>query len=106
MVRRKEPGEFPRSTVDLLQTFGAQSVLAIQNARLFHEIEEKARELEIASQHKSQFVANMSHELRTPLAAMLGYAELLQEGIYGALPDEGAAGPRRASSPTASTCSG
>jgi signal transduction histidine kinase len=82
VVRRRKPGEFAKDTVDLLQTFGAQSVLAIQNARLFHEIEAKARELEIASQHKSQFVANMSHELRTPLAAVLGYAELMQEGFY------------------------
>ena len=97
---------FPSSTVDLLQTFAAQSVIAIQNARLFHEIEEKSRELEIASQHKSQFVANMSHELRTPLAAMLGYAELLQEGIYGALPEKSTRCARRASGPTASTCSG
>ena len=84
VVRRKNPGEFPKNTVDLLQTFGAQSVLAIQNARLFEEIAQKGRELEIASQHKSQFVANMSHELRTPLAAILGYAELMQEGFYGA----------------------
>jgi signal transduction histidine kinase len=82
VVRRKEPGEFSARTVDLLQTFGAQSVLAIQNARLFEEIARKSRELEIASQHKSQFVANMSHELRTPLAAILGYAELMQEGFY------------------------
>jgi len=72
----------------LLRTFGIQSVLALQNARLFHEIEEKSRQIEISSQHKSQFVANMSHELRTPLAAVLGYAELLQEGIYGALPEK------------------
>ena len=69
-----------------MQTFANQSAIAVNNARLFHEIEEKGRQLEIASQHKSQFVANMSHELRTPLAAMLGYAELLQENIYGALP--------------------
>jgi len=88
VVRRRRPGEFPKDTVELLQTFAAQSVLAIQNARLFHEIEQKSRELEIASQHKSQFVANMSHELRTPLAAMLGYAELMQEGIYGELPEK------------------
>jgi signal transduction histidine kinase/DNA-binding response OmpR family regulator len=88
VVRRKRPGEFPKKTIELLQTFAAQSVLAIQNARLFHEIEKKSRELEIASQHQSQFVANMSHELRTPLAAMLGYAELLQEGIYDALPEK------------------
>jgi signal transduction histidine kinase len=85
VVRRKQPGEFSTETVELLQAFAAQSVLAIQNARLFHKIEEKARELKVASQHKSQFVANMSHELRTPLAAILGYAELMQEGFYGPL---------------------
>ena len=66
-----------------LQTFADQAVIAIENARLFEEIAQKSRELEIASQHKSQFVANMSHELRTPLAAILGYAELMQEGFYG-----------------------
>src|SRR6202165_296401 len=71
VVRRKEPGEFSKSTVDLLQTFAAQSVLAIQNARLFTEIGEKGRQLAEASKHKSQFLANMSHELRTPLNAIL-----------------------------------
>jgi signal transduction histidine kinase len=79
VVRRKAPGEFPKNAVDLLQTFGAQSVLAIQNARLFHEIEEKGRELAQASQHKSQFLANMSHELRTPLNAIIGVTEMLRE---------------------------
>jgi GAF domain-containing protein/DNA-binding response OmpR family regulator len=79
VVRRKKPGEFPQSTVDLLQTFATQSVLAIQNARLFHEIEEKGRELAEASQHKSQFLANMSHELRTPLNAIIGVTEMLRE---------------------------
>ncbi len=83
VVRRREPGEFPKSTVELLETFADQSVLALQNARLFHEIEEKGRELEIASKHKSQFLANMSHELRTPLNAILGYAELILDSIYG-----------------------
>jgi GAF domain-containing protein len=73
VVRRKEAGEFPESTIDLLETFADQSVLAIQNARLFREIEEKSRQLEEASRHKSQFLANMSHELRTPLNAILGY---------------------------------
>jgi GAF domain-containing protein len=79
VVRRKTPGEFPQSTVELLQTFAAQSVLAIQNARLFREIEETGRQLAEASQHKSQFLANMSHELRTPLNAIIGVTEMLRE---------------------------
>ena len=77
VVQRREAGPFPWSTVDLLQTFAAQSVLAIQNARLFSEIEEKGRQLSIASQHKSQFLANMSHELRTPLNAIIGLTEMM-----------------------------
>jgi signal transduction histidine kinase len=88
VVRRKEPGEFPRSTIDLLETFADQSVLAIQNARLFREIEEKGRELELASKHKSQFLANMSHELRTPMNAILGYTELILDNIYGEAPEK------------------
>jgi signal transduction histidine kinase len=86
VVRRKRPGEFPKQTIDLLQTFAAQSVLAIQNAHLFHEIEDKSRQLAEASQHKSQFLANMSHELRTPLNAILGYTELILDDIYGETP--------------------
>jgi len=61
-----------------MQAFTDQSAIALENARLFEEVARKSHELEIASQHKSQFVANMSHELRTPLAAILGYAELIQ----------------------------
>src|SRR6202048_4924075 len=79
VVRRKASGEFPEGTVELLRTFADQSVLAIQNARLFREIEEKGRELEQASKHKSQFLANMSHELRTPLNAIIGVTEMLRE---------------------------
>ena len=77
VVRRREPGEFPNSTVDLLQTFAAQSVLAIQNARLFKEIEDKSRQLALASEHKSQFVSSVSHELRTPLNAIIGLTEMM-----------------------------
>jgi signal transduction histidine kinase len=86
VVRRREPGEFPKATIDLLTTFAEQSVLAIQNARLFSEIEEKSRQIEIASRHKSQFLANMSHELRTPLNSVLGFTEMLADGLYGELP--------------------
>jgi signal transduction histidine kinase len=83
VIRRNRPGSFPKDTIQLLQTFAAHSVLAIRNARLFHEIEEKSGELAEASQHKSQFLANMSHELRTPLNAILGYTELMADGAYG-----------------------
>src|SRR3984893_5187143 len=72
-----------------MQSFADQSAIALENTRLFEEVQARTRELartieelEIASQHKSRFVANMSHELRTPLAAILGYAELMQEGFY------------------------
>jgi signal transduction histidine kinase len=82
VLQRRTPGEFPPAVVSLMQSFADQSTIALENARLFDEIAQKSRELEIASEHKSRFVANMSHELRTPLAAMLGYAELMEEGIY------------------------
>jgi len=79
IVFRKTAGGFGPDVVNLLQTFATQSALAIQNARLFREIEEKGRQLEIASKHKSQFLANMSHELRTPMNAIIGVTEMLLE---------------------------
>jgi signal transduction histidine kinase len=87
IIRRKAPGEFPPSIVDILQTFAAQSVVAIHNAQLFREIEDKGHELEIANKHKSEFLANMSHELRTPLNAILGFSELIIDNIYGEVPE-------------------
>ncbi len=88
VVRRRTTGQFSDSIVHLMETFAAQSVLAIQNARLFSEVEEKGRQLEVASRHKSQFLANMSHELRTPLNSVLGFTEMLVDGLYGDLPDK------------------
>jgi len=84
-VNRKAPGEFSPETIDLLNTFATQSALAIQNARLFREIEDKSAQLEVATQHKSEFLANMSHELRTPLNAVIGFSEVLLERMFGDL---------------------
>jgi signal transduction histidine kinase len=84
-VSRKTPGEFAPEIVRVLTTFATQSALAIQNARLFHEIADKSRQLEVASQHKSEFLANMSHELRTPLNAIIGFSEVLGERLFGEL---------------------
>jgi len=87
-VFRKVPGEFSQAVIELLRTFATQSALAIQNARLFHEIEDKSRQLEAASRHKSEFLANMSHELRTPLNAVIGFSEVLLQRMFGALNDK------------------
>ena len=84
-VNKRTPGEFSPEVIELLTTFATQSALAIQNARLFREIEQKSRELEAASQHKSEFLANMSHELRTPLNAVIGFSEVLTERMFGEL---------------------
>src|SRR5215471_19321068 len=84
-LNRKTPGEFSAEAVEVLKTFATQSALAIENARLFREIEVKSRQLEAASQHKSEFLANMSHELRTPLNAIIGFSEVLNERMFGDL---------------------
>ena len=85
VVARKAPGEFSTDVVNLLRTFATQSALAILNAHLFRELEEKSRELEVASRHKSEFLAAMSHELRTPLNAVIGFSEVLLERMFGDL---------------------
>ncbi|MGE5819458.1 MAG: ATP-binding protein [Deltaproteobacteria bacterium] len=88
VVRRKSTGAFPPEVIELLKTFATQSALAIHNARLFREIEEKSRQIEAANRHKSEFLANMSHELRTPLTAIIGFSEVLSQRIFGELNDK------------------
>jgi signal transduction histidine kinase len=82
-LTRSKPEPFTDKQIELVKTFADQAVIAIENVRLFDEIQDKSRQLEVASQHKSQFLANMSHELRTPLNAILGYSELMADGAYG-----------------------
>src|SRR4029434_4134404 len=84
-VIRKATGAFAQEIIELLTTFATQSALAIQNARLFREIEEKSHQLEVASQHKSALLANMSHALPTQLNAVIGVSKVLWERMFGEL---------------------
>ena len=84
-VGARSAGPFSEKEIVLLRTFADQAVIAIQNARLFREIQEKSRELEVANQHKSAFLASMSHELRTPLNAIIGFSEVLLARFFGEL---------------------
>jgi signal transduction histidine kinase/HAMP domain-containing protein len=84
-VGRFVAGAFSDKEIALLRIFADQAVIAIQNARLFHEIADKSRQLEVANQHKSAFLASMSHELRTPLNAIIGFSEVLLARFFGEL---------------------
>jgi len=85
VVRRHTPGRFPEEIHDLLATFASQSALALTNAQLYRQLERQSAALEVASQHKSDFLASMSHELRTPLNAIIGFSEVLLERMFGEL---------------------
>jgi signal transduction histidine kinase len=87
-VMRRQVQPFSNAEVRLVETFADQAVIAIENARLFREIEDKSRQIEVANQHKSEFLANMSHELRTPLNAIIGFSEVLTERTFGAVNDK------------------
>ena len=88
VLMRHTPGDFDERVVALLAAIANQSRVAIDNARLFLEVEEKGQQLEVANRHKSEFLANMSHELRTPLNAVIGFSEVLLDRMFGDLNDK------------------
>jgi signal transduction histidine kinase len=85
LLRRADVRPFSEREIGLLRTFGDQAAIALENVRLFREIQDKSRQLETANKHKSEFLANMSHELRTPLNAIIGFSEVLLERLFGEL---------------------
>jgi signal transduction histidine kinase len=88
LMRRREVRPFSEKQIELVKTFADQATIAIENVRLFNEIQDKSRQLELANKHKSEFLANMSHELRTPLNAVIGFSEVLIERMFGDLNDK------------------
>ena len=88
MIRRIEARPFGDKQIALMQTFADQAVIAIENVRLFHEVQSKSTQLEAANRHKSEFLANMSHELRTLLNAIIGFSEVLGERYFGELTEK------------------
>jgi signal transduction histidine kinase len=85
---RRSPGGFSEAEIHMVRTFAGGCTIAIEHARLFLEVAQKNTALQQASQHKSQFLANMSHELRTPMNAILGFTDLLLDGVYGDLSEK------------------